>query len=195
MASDIASSYKKSESLINDSFIKMYNYEVFKLFLYKFDRLKKNDVSKLVIESFDQIQENVHNRLRISFYDVKKDHHSGPCVPGVQRLFVNADGALYPCERVSEASSVMRIGHIDTGFELDNIRNILNIGTITEKECKECWAFRYCTSCAMAADDISEFSAAKKLSICNKVKENTESLFKDYCVLRELGYDFDKEKV
>ncbi|MEK4999146.1 Cys-rich peptide radical SAM maturase CcpM [Paenibacillus sp. FSL H7-0918] len=195
MASDIASSYKKSESLINDSFIKMYNYEVFKLFLYKFDRLKKNDVSKLVMESFDQIQENVHNRLRISFYDVKKDHHSGPCVPGVQRLFVNADGALYPCERVSEASSVMRIGHIDTGFELDNIRNILNIGTITEKECKECWAFRYCTSCAMAADDISEFSAAKKLSICNKVKENTESLFKDYCVLRELGYDFDKEKV
>lgn len=72
MASDIASSYKKSESLINDSFIKMYNYEVFKLFLYKFDRLKKNDVSKLVMESFDQIQENVHNRLRISFYDVKK---------------------------------------------------------------------------------------------------------------------------
>lgn len=89
----------------------------------------------------------------------------------------------------------MRIGHIDTGFELDNVRNILNIGAITEKECKQCWAFRYCTSCAMAADDISEFSAAKKLSICNRVKENTENLFKDYCVLRELGYDFDKEKV
>ena len=70
---------------------------------------------------------------------IKRDHHSGPCVPGIQRLFVDVEGNLYPCERVSEASKAVRMGHIDTGFDIDKARALLNIGKLTEKECKQCF--------------------------------------------------------
>lgn len=67
------------------------------------------------------------------FFNNKRDHHSGPCVPGIQRLFVDVEGNLYPCERVSEASKAVRMGHIDTGFDIDKARALLNIGKLTEK--------------------------------------------------------------
>ncbi len=121
----------------------------------------------------------------------ERDHHGGPCVPGVQRLFVNVYGDLFPCERVSESSQVMKIGSLDEGFNIENIRRILNIGKITEEKCKNCWAFRFCQLCAASADVITGFSAKKKMSHCNNVRASVEEAFKDYCTLRKLGHDFE----
>ncbi len=71
-----------------------------------------------------------------------------PCVPGKHRFFVNAEGYFYPCERVNELSPVMQIGNLETGFELEKVENLLNIGKLTDEECRKCWAFRFCTICA-----------------------------------------------
>lgn len=32
-------------------------------------------------------------------------HHNGPCVPAVRRIFVNADGEFYPCEKIDSDPS------------------------------------------------------------------------------------------
>lgn len=194
-ASLISNNYNPNNVELTEQYNSVFNYETFKLLLYKFGRLDEKDVSKLVLASFDNVKKDVHERLKVSFNNAKVDHHSGPCVPGAQRLFVDVDGNLFPCERVSETSSIMKIGDIYSGFDFDKVRDVLNIGRLTEKQCKSCWAFRYCTSCAIAADNGDSFSSEHKLENCNKVRSSIEKTFKDYCVLRELGYDFDEEDI
>ncbi len=74
--------------------------------------------------------------------------HSGPCIPGKTRLFVDTDGKLFPCEKCSETSGSMQIGHVNSGFDFENIKKIMNIAALTEERCKNCWALSKCDICA-----------------------------------------------
>ena len=89
----------------------------------------------------------------------------GPCVPGKNRLFINVDEELYPCERVNETGH-MCIGTLDNGFDYKKAAGILNIGSLTTENCKNCWAIRHCNMCAKIIDTGSELSATLKLSYC-----------------------------
>lgn len=77
-------------------------------------------------------------------------HPNGQCVPGVRRLFVTVDGSIYPCEKIVE-NNVFCLGNIndikDDKIDKDKALRILNSATITQKECKKCWAFRFCEMC------------------------------------------------
>lgn len=190
----ISEYYRKGEVETDEEYRKKFSYEVFKLYLEKMGRIEKGNVSKLVMGSFKSIVD-VHENIKNSLTSIMRDHPSGPCVPGVQRLFVDTEGNLYPCERVSEASNVVRIGHINVGFDIEQARRILNIGQLTEKECRQCWAFRFCSSCVIQADDFEKLSAEKKLQNCGMILTHVDSMMRDYCVLKNLGYDFDKEKM
>lgn len=118
-------------------------------------------------------------------------HPGGPCIAGVRRLFVNVDGKMYPCERVSEKSKAMNIGNLDEGLDYDKVRAILNVGRITKEKCLKCWAFHFCTMCAGYADDTEKLSPEKKLRQCESVKFNTLEEFKDICMLKDFKYDFE----
>ena len=190
----ISEYYRKGEVTSSEEYREQFSYEIFKMYLQKLGRLEEKDVSKLVVHGFKSLKD-IHENAKNFSLVAKRDHHSGPCVPGVQRLFVDVEGNLYPCERVSEASKAVRIGHIDTGFDIDNARALLNIGKLTEKECKQCWAFRFCSSCAVQADDLEKLSAEKKLQNCVMIRAHLDNMMRDYCVMRDLGYDFDKEKI
>lgn len=187
----VSENYRKDIIETDEEYRIQYSYEIFKLFLYKLGRLKEKDLSKLVQQNFIKIQE-IHERSRYSYTTVKKDHHSGPCVPGVHKLFVDVEGNLFPCERVSESSKAVRIGHINTGFDIERAKALLNIGKLTEKECKQCWAFRFCTSCPVQADDLEKLSRERKLENCHVVKAYLDNMIRDYCVLRELGHVFEE---
>lgn len=119
-------------------------------------------------------------------------HPGGPCVPGLQRLFADADGNFFPCERVNETSEIMQIGDVDSGINASKVKELLNVGKITEDICKKCWAFRFCTSCAVYAEDGDKLSAQKRLSRCSSIKNTVEANLKEYCVLKELGFDFSE---
>ena len=43
-------------------------------------------------------------------------HPSGPCIPGVHKLFVDVLGNYYPCEKVCEESKDMIIGNVESGL-------------------------------------------------------------------------------
>lgn len=118
-------------------------------------------------------------------------HPGGPCIPGVMRPMVDVHGNLYPCERVSEESDIMRIGNIFTGFDMDKIRVVLNPGKLTEQACKYCWNFIHCGMCSAAADNTHELIGSKKLEHCNRVMNNTLEEFKTICLLKENNYDFE----
>lgn len=111
----------------------------------------------------------------------------GPCLPGQLRLFCNVDGNLFPCERVSEKSSIMCIGTIKEGFDYNKVSSLLNVGTLTEEECKKCWAFLDCGMCARVADINKDMlSAERKLRLCESNKESIYGKYYHVLLLKEI---------
>lgn len=117
---------------------------------------------------------------------------SGPCVPGKERLFVNVYGDFYPCERVSEMSSVMKIGTIDKGFDYEKVKTLLNVANITNESCLSCWAMRHCTQCIKYADNGFELNKDKRLNRCSRVIAQVEEKMLDYLMFCEMEYIYGK---
>lgn len=192
--SSIADKYLKTNFDVYERYTIQQRYENFKYMLYKINRLDKKLTSKLFNKEFAKFKMTYHGR-KFSKSIGEKDHHGGPCVPAIKKLFMDINGTFYPCERVSELSEPMKIGSVFEGLNVDKMRKILNIGKISENTCKNCWAYRFCYLCAVQADNITELSAEKKLSNCRKVRFKTEEDFKDYCMLMEFGCNFEEGEV
>lgn len=112
-------------------------------------------------------------------------HHSGQCIPGQYKMFVNVSGDIVTCEKASDKSDMMRFGNIRDGIDFTKASNILNIGKVTENECKNCWAIRFCSTCALLADNYDSFSKDLKLRNCVSEKKRVENLLCDYSLLRK----------
>lgn len=110
----------------------------------------------------------------------------GPCLPGHRRLFCDINGNLFPCERVSEASSVMNIGTLETGFDMQKVLEILNVARTTASNCKDCWAFLLCRQCARTADSGDRFEAGPRLKHCQESKIQAESFLQHMILLDEI---------
>lgn len=179
----------------NEDYDIQYNYELFKIHLARLKRLNENNTSKVVKSYYSHLRKTLVDGRSRKGKLADMEHPGGPCIPGAQRLFMDVNGNLYPCERVSEESEIMRIGHIDSGFEYNKVRNLLNIGQLTKDSCVNCWAFRFCSLCAASADELNELSAKKKRSNCKATKDSLEDLLKDYCMLSEFEGSFDNTDV
>jgi len=185
--------YNSKETIqYEESFFINYRIQRTKMLLAALGIISKDQVSKL-LSSEMVIISRFHKDLGMSGGLTKMAHPGGPCIPGAHRLMVDVNGNLYPCERVSETSESMCIGSLDSGFNLDKARAILNIGQITSEECKECWNFIHCNMCAAAADDSGKLSKKKKLNRCSESINNTLSMLKTVCLLKENNFNFEKE--
>lgn len=142
-----------------------------------------NNVSK---EILDDIDANKENFMQTDGFG-RRFHHNGPCVPGYSRLFVNVKGELFPCEKCSENSKVMCIGNIDDGYYYEVIKKLLNIGSMTEKQCKKCVAARHCNICAVQIDDIDDLSLKQKQIRCQIQERNLEETIKRYIFFCKVG--------
>ena len=111
----------------------------------------------------------------------------GPCIPGQRRLFVNADGIFYPCEKVSELIDEVKIGDIQEGFDYKKAKRILNIAQFTEEECRNCFAFRHCTVCAANITDEKGFSDRKKMEYCEGIKNRLVDDFRLIVLEKEIN--------
>lgn len=193
-SSPMSNIYKKTHVEMNEDYYIKYSYELFRIFYYLIRKKDLIDCSRIALQEFDEIQ-SFSSKLVPQKMLPESTHPSGPCVPGSQRLFMDVDGFFYPCEKVSESSKLMKIGHIDTGFDISKIRKILNIGKLNEDACKSCWAIRFCTICACLIDNTkNEFSKELKENFCERVKFSTEEALKNYCFLKEFGYDFNENR-
>lgn len=166
-------------------------YEYFKAYLYGIGRLSQEETMNGVRDYVSLLTDTIHNR-EIRQERGTKNHPGGPCIIGQHKLFSDVEGNLYPCERVSESSPVMRIGNIEDGIDINAAKRILNIGKISSDECGTCWAFDYCTQCVAFADGVTEFSKQKRLMGCNAVRESLEDMIRDYIVLKRYHCEFEK---
>ncbi len=192
LSSEISDFYRKDTVNASENYISEIKYENFKIFLSKLGYLDTKYTSKLLSKQYYD-KEVRYKRLIMREEIPDKIHHGGPCVPGVQRLFIDVDGNFYPCERVSESSPQMKIGSIDNGFDVDNILSLLNIGKISEKKCINCWALTFCNLCAASADENDGLSMEKKVSRCSDVIYTADSILKDICTLKEFGAELGEK--
>lgn len=180
------------EKNIQEEFTINYKYELFKMFLHCIGRLSEENVSKLMSAHINKIKNSIHDYLRTPFISEGKTHPSGPCVPGMNRLFVTVDGEFFPCERVSESNDIFKIGNLNEGFQIEKVKKLMNIAKLTEKQCSQCWAMGYCDSCAADMGEENELDAKKRLERCAAIRFMVDELMKEYCLLRENGYSFDR---
>ena len=168
-----------------------YSYEEFKLLYSKVFKDSNIRSSHIVESYYEQLKRDVWKR-GISGLTEKASHPGGPCITGCHKLFIDIYGNFYPCEKVSEISEDMHIGNVNDGFELDKAMRLLNIARLTEVQCKNCWAAKFCYLCAQHTDTGEGIKKEKKLKHCNGVKKNVEEILKDYCLLFEKnGFDMD----
>lgn len=192
-ASFISDLYAKKDIQYRTAFAAAREYEIFKILLSRMGRLNQDKISLLVKDYYIHLYNQMYYDRDSTSGIPETAHPSGPCTC-IQRLFIDVNGVFYPCERVSEESDVTKIGSLNTGFDIEKIINIINIGKLTSEECKDCWNFRFCGSCVNTADNHDCLSKEKKLSFCGKMKFDTKQLLLDFCMLTEMGCDMSADK-
>lgn len=160
--------------------------------LWSIGAIQSNNISDLTKRWIDVIvekQREIQNMGTLSH----ESHPGGPCIPGKDKLFVDVNGDFYPCERVSEKSSIMKMGNVYNGVDIEKVETLVNIAKCSENTCISCWCFSFCTLCAAYVDDLSpQPSATMRLSNCHEVKSVFLDTLKDICFLSENNYDFQK---
>lgn len=196
MLNYITNRYTDEEMYVSDEFYADRQYEFFKLFLSKLGEIPRNKTSRLLDAQFFEIYMRCYQTLAIEQDRIPpKFHHSGPCVPVANRFFVATNGKFFPCEQVSELSETVNVGDIEKGLSLDKITQIINPEVVSSSRCRDCWAYRECYICIAKADDMLNVSDEEAQKSCPSVRNLIDGIFKDYCVLRELGYTFDEERL
>ncbi|WP_162300608.1 Cys-rich peptide radical SAM maturase CcpM [Anaerosacchariphilus polymeriproducens] len=167
-------------------------FEYLKVLLALTYKVKLSSVSKIVREGIGvplKFYKEMSKKTRLT----EECHHNGPCLPGIQRLFITVEGKFFPCEKVDEMVDAHCIGDIQNGFRLNKLKELLNIGKITEEECKQCWNLQNCSMCIDNIECVGEEKQCKrnKLKVCQEKKEEVLQNLYELCVLKELGCDFE----
>ena len=179
---------EKKEEYDERDFELVFDYEYIKMLLSLAGMLNQEKVGPLASRSI-WYHKNFYERIDSHDTLSETTHHAGPCVPGVARLFVAVDGKFYPCEKVSEANPNFCIGDIKSGFDMEQMESLLNIGKMTRDECKECWNLANCTICAANMEvGTGSLNKEAKLSICGEEKLRASNYIYEIAVLSEFGY-------
>ena len=186
ISSTIDYDYDDKKDTVSSDYVWKSEYQRFLGILSYYGRISRDSVSPIVTNALTEAINN-YSSMKDSYMLNPVDAPSGPCIPGQMRLFVNALGKLYPCERVSETSSAMCIGSLFDGFDLLNVDKLLNVGRMTGDHCRKCWCFRHCVLCAKkAVNDSGILSAERKLTYCKSVMENVIKKIKLHLLLMEV---------
>lgn len=199
MSNMISEYYRKEDINYNKDFISEWEFSKFKYMLYLIGKISDKYDSKIMKMAFLEIIA-IMKSTRDKYMQLGEvEHHSGPCIPGQLRLFVTVEGEFYPCEKVSEKSKVMNIGNLEDGFYYDKVRKLLNVGQLTEDECKNCFAIRNCGLCAMVADTGNDkenkLSRELKMTACRNTRFLFDDKLKDICALKRCGFNLDKFQI
>ena len=181
-----------SSSDYSDEYYAVRNFEYMKMMFALVGKLDKKHVSRLMQNSMSEYRRRVA-ALRNGSEISPQEHHGGPCLPGVKRLFVRTDGELFPCERVSDSLDFYNIGSLSNGFDLDKVRSVLNIGYISQDECKACWGLRRCSICSAEMEFDESPGKAAKEAACSKSIGRMDLELYELCALSEFMDEMDEE--
>jgi uncharacterized protein len=102
----------------------------------------------------------------------------GQCVLGASRLYLSADHAFYPCEKVA-GHSFARIGNIEAGIDADRVADLVEqFYEMAKKQCSGCWMSSRCSACIALACSGDQFDMKKYGHYCRGTKAWGESALK-----------------
>jgi uncharacterized protein len=122
----------------------------------------------------------------------------GNCVPGVERVFVNARGGFETCEK-TDGSAAMTVGDIEAGVSNARIDRIYDdFNDMNYDHCRSCFNVRLCTSCFAHAHLGDGFSAKKRGWNCAGLRRRSKEMLSLYCEILErdpCALDFITERL
>lgn len=166
----------------SEKFVAKYQYEQFVNFIDNTDKMK---LSKLVVADENILKKEQEKLEDDSFQLNERQIPSGPCLAGRKRMLVNADGIVFPCEKVTETSDIMRIGDVDNGFYMKKVKKLFYISHLTPNRCLNCWAFHFCTICGKDIIHGDEFSESRKAILCKEVLSSAENTLRKVILVKE----------
>lgn len=94
----------------------------------------------------------------------------GMCVPGVRKLFVDAKGDYYMCEKIGKR---LKLGDVSSGLSKKKMEAALSgFCSLRQGVCGDCWAYKDCPSCAVSAKDIEGISSDGLKRNCGALEKN-----------------------
>jgi uncharacterized protein len=185
-------SYSKEKITFSEKYTEQREYQLFLAYIAGLGKYGKFEASPIVKEEKAQIDAKRRQLVRSEMLP-DKGSHGGPCLPGKSRLFVDVNGLLFPCERVSESSDAMQIGSLEKGFDYEKVKALLNIGSLTAEECRNCWAVGHCMLCAKHCDGGDSLSAERKLTYCGGARHNALEMLKNIVLMKEAKYYYGEK--
>lgn len=120
----------------------------------------------------------IHNR---PLYEKPIEYYrfNGCCIPGQRRLYVNAKGKFYVCERVGNAPS---IGDVYTGIDVEKTKRIYvnEYMNSSIEDCKHCWLINMCGVCYAGCYGENGFSINEKKELCKHSRFSAEQALSYY---------------
>ena len=194
MFNQIMTNQIKKAPVYEKSFHNVSNYEYVKMLLSLVGKTNDVEQSSVHFRTMESIRDRFRNMQKSTALG-QVAHHNGPCEPGLRRLFVRFDGAFFPCERVNDSAEHMRIGSLEKGLDVKQIKAILNIGKLTENECITCWCLRQCAICAALIDSDTGLSRKLKLSECERNHKKALHDLHEIAVLKEFGFTIENMRI
>ena len=171
------------EYLYKDKFTRGYEYANFINRLVNYSDIQSDEVlykSRLTNNQFNQKIGQIKSLMlesRVGYYP------AGPCMPVMHKIFIDTDGQIYVCEKISENTEDLIIGNIYEGIDHEKVHNIIKLAEMTKEECRNCWAFNLCSSCVKYCVDKNGISRNARLNFCENAKSGAEDVLYDYVSL------------
>lgn len=125
-----------------------------------------------------------------------RNYGSGQTIDHIMRLMqkMSEDGLLVMTSPSGEETYVRSLNKTELKKWIRShmmlIEQFMNIGTLTENECKNCWAFLLCSSCGVSCTGSDGFCAKKRLKKCGGIQQYVIKILRSIKILEENGYDF-----
>src|SRR5699024_3703333 len=98
-------------------------------------------------------------------------------------IFIDTDGKIFVCEKISENTEDLIIGNIYEGINHEKVHNIIKLAEMTKEECRNGWAFNLCSSCVKYCVDKNGISRNARLNFCENARSGAEDVLYDYVSL------------
>lgn len=93
----------------------------------------------------------------------------GTCYPGARKIFVNTNGTFHICEKMGLRHP---LGSVDDGLDFERIDALLDeYLVIKNSTCRDCWAARLCSTCALSCKGPEGLSENALKTRCGPIKE------------------------
>lgn len=162
------------------------------MYLFKLANVSKNERAgeKQFYSEFELFQNNLNNKFLLP----TEYHPKGQCVVGYRKLFVDTEGNLWPCEKISINSRHLCIGNVFEDFDYTKVRELLNIGKLNGEKCKNCWCIRFCDICLAAIDGVDCLSENIKLDLCRSTCKEINTKLSEMITVENIKNNMFKEK-